>query len=36
MVMNEIEDGFIEYKTKSSKGLTNQGWKDYKAVLELA
>jgi glycogen debranching enzyme len=21
-------DGFIEYKTKSSKGLTNQGWKD--------
>jgi glycogen debranching enzyme len=22
------EDGFVEYKTKSSKGLTNQGWKD--------
>jgi glycogen debranching enzyme len=21
-------DGFVEYKTKSSKGLTNQGWKD--------
>lgn len=21
-------DGFLEYKTKSSKGLTNQGWKD--------
>lgn len=21
-------DGFIEYKTKSTKGLTNQGWKD--------
>jgi glycogen debranching enzyme len=26
-------DGFVEYKTKSSKGLTNQGWKDsYDAV----
>jgi glycogen debranching enzyme len=26
-------DGFLEYKTKSSKGLTNQGWKDsYDAV----
>lgn len=22
------KDGFVEYKTKSSKGLTNQGWKD--------
>jgi glycogen debranching enzyme len=22
------QDGFVEYKTKSSKGLTNQGWKD--------
>jgi glycogen debranching enzyme len=21
-------DGFVEYKTKSAKGLTNQGWKD--------
>lgn len=21
-------DGFVEYKTKSTKGLTNQGWKD--------
>lgn len=21
-------DGFVEYKTKSSRGLTNQGWKD--------